>query len=346
MPKTRSMRASSLPEVSTVQHDSGSSGNEHQLHQDNQRPSTSNHRPSRSRSRSRRSHDSRKRSRSRSVRSPHQSHRSHGTKRQRKHKHHKGSKSRKGKRSKSHHRHRSRSSSSSESTTSSGESYDSHSSSCSDSSDSEPTFRAPIIPFGARVGVTISSKIKRKIRHNEFIDFNDLLPSKFNEQRDEQLILTVNSANEAKFIKKTDKKQLNFNQWSEAFDTFMTIYIKEHPRSSTGKYNNIITDLFSYRKNIYDIYRQGGNWYMYDQHFRSEMVMRQDTWSTLRFDLQMYYNINYSTKQTIPGEQPMRQSPPSSDSTRTCFAYNSPNTFCTRRSCPYKHVCNTCPVLL
>ena len=84
--------------------------------------------------------------------------------------------------------------------------------------------------------------------------------------------------------------------WSEAFDIFQLIYIETHPSKSTKELIILTRELLTYRKHIIDILKQGGDWLQYDKHFRSEMVNRGDSWSTIRFDLLMTYNFNNKQK--------------------------------------------------
>lgn len=79
---------------------------------------------------------------------------------------------------------------------------------------------------------------------------------------------------------------------------------------------------------------------MYDKHFRSEMVMRKDNWSTVRFDLQLAYNINNKTKQTQKFQQ---KSKLTFKKINTCHMFNEKGKKCFRYpNCPYKHVCSSC----
>ena len=72
--------------------------------------------------------------------------------------------------------------------------------------------------------------------------------------------------------------------WSEAYDIFQLIYIETHPSKSTKELLILTRELLTYRKHIIDIVKQCGDWLQYDKHFRSEMVKRGDSWSTIRFD--------------------------------------------------------------
>ena len=126
--------------------------------------------------------------------------------------------------------------------------------------------------------------------------------------------------------------------WSEAYDIFQLIYIETHPSKSTKELLILTRELLTYRKHIIDILKQGGDWLQYDKHFRSEMVNRGDSWSTIRFDLLMTYNFN--NKQKV--SQNSRGHTTKQKMTNTCYDYNARGKICARFACPYSHSCAIC----
>ncbi len=240
-------------------------------------------------------------------------------------------------------KHRRRSPSTSPDNSTSGESS-SNSSSYSESNDQESddsykhVFVPPTTAFGSHIGSNVTKRIKKRIANHEYIDFSDLITLHVSSSASEQLSIAIDSDNKPYFEKKQSKKSLTFYQWNEAFDIFHLIYVQNHPAKSIKDHINLTRELLTYRKHIMDIVKQGGNWYDYDKHFRTEMVARGDSWSTIRFDLQMLYNINYKQNRPLQKSQPTRKT----QQTSVCFPYNTRGDRCIRIPCPYRHVCQSC----
>ena len=126
--------------------------------------------------------------------------------------------------------------------------------------------------------------------------------------------------------------------WNKAYDIFQLIYIKTYPSKSTKDLLILTRELLTYRKHIIDNLKQGRDWLQYDKHFRSEMVNRGDSWSTIRFDLLITYNFNNKQKvsQRSQGHTTKQKM------TNTCHDYNVRGKICVRFACPYSHSCAIC----
>ena len=181
------------------------------------------------------------------------------------------------------------------------------------------TYIPPPSAFSSQIGAHLSKKLIKCIRNNTFVDFSDLLPlQQCSALHADELELSVDSKNNPCFIKKQSKKSLSFLMWSEAYNSFQLIYIETHPSKSTKELLVLTRKRLTYRKHIIDIVKQGGDWLQYDKHFRSEMVNRRDSWSTIPFDLLMTYNFNYKQKvsQKSQGHTTKQKL------TNTCVDYN------------------------
>ena len=322
MPRSVSRSASLTRDHTPEAHDDDATGSN-----DNNAGSTRRAR-SKTRSKSKRSS---KRKRSHTSRNRDHS----GTKRRHHHKENQKSKKRHGRRTRSP---------STSCSSSSGESTiidcNTDTDSSSESEDSDMNTYIPLpSAFSSQIGAHLSKKLIKRIRNNTFIDFSDLLPlQQSSALHADELELSVDSKNNPCFIKKQSKKSLSFLMWSEAYDIFQLVYIETHPSKSTKELLILIRELLTYRKHIIDIVKQGGDWLQYDKHFRSEMVKRGDSWSTIRFDLLMTYNFN--NKQKV--SQKSQGHTTKQKMTNTCYDYNARGKICARLTCPYSHSCAIC----
>lgn len=205
----------------------------------------------------------------------------------------------------------------------------------------EHDFVPPCIAFGSQIGINIPNNIRKRIKNNDYIDFLDLIPNWDPRHEDEHLSLQLDTNNAPVFVKKVAKKTMTYFQWSAAFDIFIIIYLQEHKSITITDQTNLIRELFTYRKHIGEILKQDGDWLSYDKHFRSEIKDRGDSWSTVRFDLQMFYNINKKTEPTKPVV--FQKSRSNANFTKGhCVLYNSRSERCENNNCIYKHICQKC----
>lgn len=288
---------------------------------------------------------------------PRPTHRHRHSGRKRKHKNKKQPKAKGKKHCKKRTRHRhspssspssssSSTSSSSSSESESGESSSSYTSTYMNKYSNDEEYKNLFVPpstaFGSQVATNVPSNIVKRIRNNEYVDFADFIPNNIDQIENDTMSLEIDSQNNPRFIKKRNAKSITFFQWSMAFDAFIIIYLQEHLSLSVRSQTKLLRELLTYRKNISDIVRQGGEWANYDKHFRTEMGSRGDKWSTIRFDLQLFYNINKKQKVFTTSHAQIPKSRITSPLTGHCFAYNTQGTRCNNSPCQYKHICQKC----
>ena len=223
-----------------------------------------------------------------------------------------------------------------------------HDTDFSSSSNSDVEDR-PVISFGAVVGEHVSHKIRRKILSNKFIEMAHLLPQVHTSSNNEY-ILKCGQGNSATFVKSKPKKDLNIQQWSEAFDIFIAVYTKKY--RSASSIQRTVAALLSYRKHINDMQKAAYDWAGYDRHFRMERQYKRCSWSCIRHDLYMQYSMN---RHSFRAPQQSTRFPKTSkaqqlrtkDGTQIplgfCVAFHSWNTHCEAgNSCAYQHKCPRC----
>lgn len=224
----------------------------------------------------------------------------------------------------------------------SGELSDLDNSTNEESSESEYENDLPVTSFGCKTGDNISKKMVKKIRNDEFVEFQDLLP---NFTKNSDFCLTLDEENNAKFVRKNQRENLRFTQWSEAFDIFSVIYVETHPQFGNDKSVKLMKELMTYRGTIRNIMKQGGNWQSYDKHFRFDLQNKRFKWSTIRYDLILMYTSSPSQKPNagMSGQSTHMQKQPGKP-TRYCYTFNSRFKTCHNGySCALgKHLCMKC----
>ena len=135
----------------------------------------------------------------------------------------------------------------------------------SDSDSDYDTYDRPTPSFGNIIGSTVNNKLKHKILTDRYIDMSELLPQ-YRVKSADELIMKVGKHNTTTLLKNKTKYNITFQQWSEAFDVYMAVYIeKAQSRSDLTK---LIRAMLTYKKEIFKLKNLNYNWAAYDQHFR------------------------------------------------------------------------------
>ena len=202
------------------------------------------------------------------------------------------------------------------------------------SSESDEAVQLPPISYGLKTGDNIEMRLRKKIRENKFIDLIELLPDFHNRfKQNNEIYIKIGEDNRASLKKRTERKELSFTEWSEAFDVFMIISIDEHKTKSVKAVKLLMKEMLTYKKNITQMMKDGGDWKAMDIHFRRDIASNPFSWATTRYELIWHYNnksrAHVSQKATSFG--------------RKCYKFNTPNKVCMRgEKCDYRHECQYC----
>ena len=128
------------------------------------------------------------------------------------------------------------------------------------------------------LGFHVSDVIKQKIWNDEYVDFYLLLP-KFNLEDEDDVLYKNDNIKISKNSKQSQKDLFSIFQWTEAFDTFMSIYYLKHPNS--------ILALIKYGANIRLMSKQFGFKIAksYDNVFRRVRKLMKFDWAIVNDDL-------------------------------------------------------------
>jgi len=207
---------------------------------------------------------------------------------------------------------------------------------------------------GIPLGAHIPKRIKEKNWANEYIDLSALLPK--NVDNDLWSVTfapsTVTLQNQQN-VPKT-KSILSFYEWNEAFRIFMAIYIQKFPEDAPH--------MLKYMSTIRNIYEMKGNesFRYYDETFRLLRKENSQPWQQEIDELHRKTMFMKSSKFTT--NHTFLQSPTTAKHNNgTAFnpnnrrvqpfldksnngTYNIYNKYqcCTKRICPYQHVCRVC----
>ena len=195
----------------------------------------------------------------------------------------------------------------------------------------------PVFSGGLTVSQTIPQKIKLKIWQHKFIDFVELL-NPHNMTPSYSVSLNANSLlsdKPALMFQPKSKKQLNEFEWNQAWDSYMSVYLKRYPEQ--------LDQMLTYHQHIQRMMARQANWRDYDYHFRVDREYVQFDWDIVRPDLERdaYNSFRPYTKQS---GNPSYKTSSSTQSIPKgyCFAYNTIGKRCVRDNCSFKHVCPEC----
>lgn len=193
------------------------------------------------------------------------------------------------------------------------------------------------IPLGSHVPL----KIKEKIWNNDFIDIGSLLPKNINI---ETWSVTFSSNEVTVNTKQNNTKQKHINSftdWIEAFNIFMAIFIQRFPDQAPFmlKYISII-------KEIHDL-RGLDACLFYDETFRTLRKEHQQQWQVVIDDIYrraMFIRFPqvHNNKRHVNYQHGKRQNQSFlGQGSGTCHIFSKYES-CTRKHCPYPHVCRNC----
>ena len=183
--------------------------------------------------------------------------------------------------------------------------------------------------------LTVTPELKTKICAGKFIDFSLLLSKNYQSLdddsqkklqgfQDEEGNLTFKSV-------KPKKSTLSIDQWSSAFNTYMSVYLTQHIGDLQG--------MLSYAELIRGAARDHPNsvaWRSYDEHFRSKKASDPiRPWGMIDNELwlAMFCKPSQSSKD---GKQS------SSEKVRNYCLYFNKMGGCNKDKCKYKHACSGC----
>lgn len=256
------------------------------------------------------------------------------------------------------------------SVSSSGETGDLKSGS-EDSDEDFSSYDKPTQSFGSLIGSHVSSKLKRKILSNRFLEMSELLPQ-YHFRNPEALILVRGKSDSAEFLPKKTKAQIPFDQWQEAFDIYTAVYIEK--ARTVQDVIKLARSLLTYKKEINNIRRRNDDWSGYDRHFRHDREGDPISWATTRHDLLTHYRgggggrdnfraggaggarDNFRTggaRDNFRASSGNVGSPSTTQTLKTkdgnsvpygyCVAYHTKDGRCTNgKECPFLHKCPLC----
>ena len=245
-------------------------------------------------------------------------------------------------------RHRTRDRNRSHRSSHEGKHYFTHSDSSSSSDSDSDTDN--LISFGSIVGEHVSPKLRRKIVQNKYVDMSSLLPQLQSSKTPSPTEYTfkIGKNNNTKLVKNRITQDITIQQWQDAFDVYMAIYIGK--RRSKSQLTKTVRAMLTYRKLINDMNKAGHDWAGYDRHYRRDREMNGCPWTTIRHDLYIQYS-NYNTHRN--NFRPFQSYTKKSTTTlRTadgkpippgyCIAFHSWNQRCSAYNCRYQHQCPRC----
>ena len=179
------------------------------------------------------------------------------------------------------------------------------------------------------LGSNTSMRLKQKIWADQFVDFKPLLPN----QKDTTVSIQINQ-NSVSFSNQTTSKTqspLSIEQWTTAFFTFMSIFIKKKPQDAPH--------LLKYGFTIREIASSHGDsaWRHYDENFRKLRQSHSLPWQRMLSELMVTSCTMHKPKQNFrPNFRSSFEKHP-----KVCFNFNN-GTKCRSYPCPFKHLCQFC----
>ena len=140
--------------------------------------------------------------------------------------------------------------------------------------------------FGSSVTYMVDKKLHKKIINHKFINLAKLLPDNVlnkHARQDDNLQMTLQN-DKVKFRKNKVKEITRYEDWSIAWDSFMSVYCsnKTHMKS--------FQHMIEYRRDIRTRHDLNMDWYGYDKQFRQEREKSLCKWNVQRPDLHMTYS--------------------------------------------------------
>ena len=181
------------------------------------------------------------------------------------------------------------------------------------------------------LGITVPADLKLKIVAGKFVDLSLLLKKSFLEnQEDKQQTFSIDS--EGRLIAKDTKKaksELSIQQWTDAFHTFMSVYVQTHQEEIQGMLAYMALIRGAAEAN------SGRGWSLYDQQFRSRKEAEPSRpWGMIDNQLWLQIFCQPLTKPTASATAPK-------NTKGECKFFNSKDG-CYRRECRFTHKCGRC----
>ena len=202
----------------------------------------------------------------------------------------------------------------------------------------KPTTR-PIRTTAAPLGLSLPHSLKVKIQTHKFVELADLIST--HRSTDYTLDLTTEDGQPQFRLASKKKKPLTQNEWCQAMDTYIAVYVERYPQE--------IGQILSYAQTIKDLMNNRANWVWYDTQFRTDREYTLCRWDEVRQDLELRafrssnntndkpFWPNYASNNNKPKRSSDDSVPPG-----YCYAYHGQNQRCTNSRCSYKHSCPRC----
>ena len=180
--------------------------------------------------------------------------------------------------------------------------------------------------------LTVTPDLKEKIWGGKFVDLSALLVKNYQTKKEEQGKRLAGFQDEDGNLTfrsvKPNKSSLSIDQWSSAFNVFISVYIQKKPEEVQG--------LLAYAELIRGAARDHPTsyaWRQYDEHFRSKKAADPlRPWGMIDNQLWLSMFCKPRTQQSSNQESEKQQS---------CFYFNSQKG-CLRKSCSFSHKCSSC----
>ncbi|XP_062605774.1 uncharacterized protein LOC134267583 [Saccostrea cucullata] len=184
---------------------------------------------------------------------------------------------------------------------------------------------------GIPLGATIPMRVKQKNWANQYVDLRVLLP----EHKQETISVQIDQGSIKLNSKQSGKPPLSIYQWTNAFITFMSIYIESNSQSASN--------LLKYMSTVRHLHASNGDsaWRLYDEQFRKLREVSDLPWQQPLNELIIRVTtMSKSQNQTFPRNKTSNNQP-FRGPIRFCYTYNNGQQ-CTSTNCPYRHICSLC----
>ena len=196
-----------------------------------------------------------------------------------------------------------------------------------------PTPR-PLRTTAAPLGHNIPPPLKLKIWQHKFVEFADLISN--NRSTDYTLDLTTEDGQPQFCLASRKRKNLTQNEWCQAMDTFISIYIDRYPTE--------IKQILSYAQTVKDLMQNKANWVWYDTQFRTDREFTLCPWDEIRQDLELraFRQPQPSDDKSFRSQGAKSRHREDQVPTGYCFAYHAKSQRCNNSKCTFKHTCPKC----
>ena len=204
----------------------------------------------------------------------------------------------------------------------------------------QPTTR-PLRTTAAPLGHSLPHSLKVKIWQHKFVELSDLITT--TRSTDYTLAMTTEEGLPQFSLASKKKKPLTENQWCQAMDTFIAVYVQRYPTE--------IGQILSYAQSVKDLMANKANWAWYDTQYRTDREFSICQWDEVRQDLELRAFRQPMTQEYKPFRSYNNYSTGNSKSKRYsddkvppgyCFTYHSRGQRCTSHKCSFKHTCPRC----